>query len=313
MHSPTTSAARGPLASAVVAAVLLVLVLTSCSVRFDTPPDPVPTPDAAESLRAELAERTETLIAVAGAARSDDEDVAAELTAIATASEAQLAALGGIWTPPPRPGDASPTPSPTPEPGATPQDVLATLTDAATQVHQAVGAEVWDADSATLLASIALYRDGALSRLADALGVEAPEAPEPTEDLPAQLGPASTGLCRTLDGLGYALEVQAARSAGDQQDRAERRAARDRALAEQVAVLAGYDGTADDPRQVSYAVGEDLQETIETWQAQLVPAWLALVGPAAAEDRPLLLTQARAAAARVSLPADEAFPGLQPD
>lgn len=329
--TPHRSPAAGlPVARITVAVMLLVLALTGCSVRLDTPPPPVPTPDDTEQARAALAEQTETLVTLADAAGGEqgadqdgenadgsgqgtatDPEVAAELAAIAAASEEQLAALGGLWTPPPRPDDPSPTP--TVQPTATPQDVLAALAEASTQVQEAVGESFWDAETATLLASIAVYRDGALARLADALGTSAPTPPEPSGDLPAELTAASAPLCRTLDGLGYVYEVQAARSDGDQRAQAATRAETNRALAEQVAVHGDYDGTADDPRQASYAVGEDLNETITRWQSELLPAWLALIGPAAPADRPLLLTQARAAAALAPPPAEMAFPGLQAD
>lgn len=292
---------------------LVVLTLVGCSVRLDSPPPEVPSPDAAEALRAELTQGTEQLIILAHAAAGEDGEeegsVGAELLALADASAAHLEALGGTWTPPPRPDDPSPTPEP--EPTATPQDVLTTLTDAAAQVQEAVAEPLWEPEAATLLASIALYRDAALVRLAEALDTDSPAPAEPDGTLPEQLDAATAPLCRTLDALGYAYEMQAARSGGDQRERATARAEQDRALAEEIAVLAGYNGTADDPRQVSYAVGEDIGETIETWQAQLVPAWLALIGPASAEDRATLLTWARAAAAAAPPAADQAFPGLQ--
>ncbi len=315
------SAAAG-LPTAAIAVLVLVLALTGCSVRLDTPPPAVPTPDATEQARAALAEQTATLVSLARAARgeeatgqsapqADGPDVAAELEALATASEQQLAALGGLWTPPPRPDDPSPTPAP--QPTATPQDVLTALEEAAAQVQESVGDPVWDGDTATLLASIAVYRDGALARLSHALGTDAPAPAESATELPTELTAASAPLCRTLDGLGYAYEVQAARSDGEQRSQAVARAAQNRDLAEQVAVLGGYDGTAEDPRRASYAVGDDLSETIVTWQSELLPGWLALVSPAAPGDRTLLLTQARAAAALAPLPADVAFPGLQTD
>ena len=189
--------------------------------------------------------------------------------------------------------------------------MLTALTEAATGVQEAIDEPYWDADVATLLASIAVYRDGALSRLSRALGSDAPALPQAAADLPRQLGPDSAPLCRTLDGLGYALEVQAARRGGARDDGAATQAQSHRALAEQVAVLAGYDGTDSDPRQVSYAVDDDLDETIARWQAELVPAWLATIGPAAPEDRALLLSQTRAAAGVAPPPAEDAFPGLQ--
>ena len=290
---------------------LLVVALTGCSLRVDSPPPEIPTPDAAEALRAELAESTATLADLARAAVEGDgvaDDVSAELLTLADASTAHLEALGGIWTPPPRPDDPSPTPEG--ETTASAEEVLTALTAAATQVQEALAEPLWEPEAATLLAAIAIYRDGALQRLAGALGTDPPATPEPEGTLPEQLDAATAPLCRTLDALGYAYEVQAARSSGDPRERSITRAEQSRALAEQVAVLAGYDGTDQDPRQVSYAVGEDLGETIETWRAQLVPAWLTLIGPASAEDRVVLLTWVRAAAAAAPPPADEAFPGL---
>src|SRR5699024_12301270 len=130
--------------------------------------------------------------------------------------------------------------------------------------------------------------------------------PEPSGDLPDELTAASAPLCRTLDGLGYVYEVQAARSDGDQRAQAVTRAETNRALAEQVAVHGDYDGTADHPRQASYAVGEDLNETTTRWQSELLPAWLAVTGPDAPADRPLLLTQPRPAPALAPPPPETA-------
>lgn len=301
MPGPTRIVRRCALALTV-----LVLVLTGCSVRLDAPPPPIPTPDAHEQLRSELATTTEQLIAAAQA--GDTEGAAAtEQLALAEASQAHLEALGGLWTPPPRPEDPNPT---TPAASAGSQDLMAALTGATEQVREALADPDWDADAATLLASIVLYREGALARLAEATGSPPPAAPEPTDELPAELGAESAPLCRTLDALGYAYEVQAARSSGDQRDQARAAGEANRALAESIAVLAGYDGTNTDPRSVSYAVGQDLEESIAAWQADLMPAWLALIGPAAPADRPVLLARARAAATLAPLPETDVFPGL---
>src|SRR5699024_6098853 len=117
------------------------------------------------------------------------------------ASQEHLQAMGGVWTPPPRPtspGGATPsptspsnatpsptspssaTPSPTSPSSATPSptssaqpqatttDVVRTLTEL-TEDPGVLAQDVWSAQTATLIASITLYRDGALHRLRAAL------------------------------------------------------------------------------------------------------------------------------------------------
>src|SRR5699024_6364145 len=135
-------------------------------------------------------------------------------------------------------------------------------------------------------------------------------ASEPAQ-LPQDLGSEATELCRTLDGLGYAYEVRAARSNGDHRTEAAQRAQGYRTLARQVAEAAGLAGTESDPRRAAYDVGSDLGTTITSWQSELVPAWLALIGDAQPQDRPLLLSHAQEAAVRAGLPADTTFPGLR--
>src|SRR5699024_749246 len=134
--TPHRSPAAGlPVARITVAVMLLVLALTGCSVRLDTQPTPVPPPDDPEQARAadaaggeQGADQDGENADGSGQGTATDPEVAAELAAIAAASEEQLAALGGLWTPPPRPDDPSPTP--TVQPTATPQDVLAALAEA---------------------------------------------------------------------------------------------------------------------------------------------------------------------------------------
>ena len=301
---------------------VLLVTLSACGLRLDTPPPPVPTPGPTESARAEFVSATQDLIEQArSAAQRAEGDLAAELNALAEASQEHLEAMGGTWTPPPRPsspGSATPSSSPgnaTPsgnsstQPQATAEDVLGTLTDL-TENSEVLAQDIWSGQTATLIASITVYRDGARHRLRAELDQNDEPAGEPAQ-LPQDLGSAATELCRTLDGLGYAYEVRAARSNGDHRTEAAQRAEGYRTLARQVAEAAGLAGTESDPRSASYDIGTDLAETITSWQAELVPAWLALIGDAQPQDRPVLLSHAQEAAVRAGLPADTAFPGLR--
>lgn len=293
----------------------LLALLTACSLRLDTPPSETPTPGPTQSAREDLAGGTAELAAQARSAAAGASDtVAQELAAIAEASEAHLEALGGLWTPPPRPG--TPSPSAAGSSGAasdtaSPQDVVETLADM-TATDDLLTEPAWPAETATLIASITVYRHGALLRLRHDLGQAGGEPPE-VPDLPEHLDGQADELCRTLDGLGYAYEVRAARTGGQQREQALTRARHYRGAAQRVAEAAGVSHTNSDPRRVSYDLNDDLAETIVTWQAELLPAWLALIDPADPEVRTVLLAHAQQAAARIPLSADTAFPGLHQD
>ena len=295
---------------ALVAAAAVLTVVSGCTLRFGTPVPEVPTPGAAENARAEFAAATENLMRQArAAADGTDGALAEDLKDVADASEAHLKALGGIWTPPARPGTPSPTPSASPAVSASPHEVLATLTELA-QADDVLSAEIWTPDAATLIASITIYRHSAMLRLRHELdegGNDSPELPALPENLTGEAEP----LCRTLDALGYAYEVRAARSEQQRQDQLAARAQHYRAMAQSVAAAAGVDGTEQDPRSATYDVGADLKATIGAWQEQLVPAWLSLIGPAAPAVRPGLVARAQQALAHTSPEEDDPFPGLQ--
>lgn len=293
-------------------AVTALALLAACSVRLDTPPAEIPTPGPVQQVRADLAAATHELIGQAqAAAAQSDGALAQELTALAGASRQHLAALGGLWTPPPRPDTPTPEPTRTAT-SATAQDVVSLLdrmTDADALADTLETADL-PARTATLIASITLYRHAALARLRHDLGDDAPDSPQLLQ-LPDHLSGDVGPLCRTLDGLGYAYEVRAARSQGQQRSTATDRAQHYRAAAEQVAQAAGIDGTTSDPRSASYQLGDDLADTIASWQAELVPAWLALIGPADPSARAALLAWAQRAAGHTRLAEDDPFPGLQ--
>lgn len=254
------------------------------------------------------------------AAAGSEGALARELSALAEASEEHLQALGGIWTPPPRPGTPSPTPTESVS-TVSAQDVVGTLADMTTSAGEVIANPLWSNETATLLASIMTYRSGALLRLRELLGndgdgnsesTKAAETSEPPglTELSQRSGQDAAALCRTLDALGYGYEVRAARSDGQQQDRAATRARHYRATAEEVAEAAGIDGSEDDPRRTSYSIGDDLDQTIASWRAELVPGWLSLIGGAEPGSRAELFAHLQVAASHASLPAGKAFPGL---
>ena len=95
---------NGLAASALVSAIVLVLVVAGCSWRVDTPPDPFRTPSPTTVLRDKVAAAE---AAVAGEAKNATSDQAAAAAAEAAAVPIRLAALGGV----------SPTSSPRPSLG----------------------------------------------------------------------------------------------------------------------------------------------------------------------------------------------------
>ncbi|SED85417.1 hypothetical protein [Ruania alba] len=277
----------------------LVLLTGACSVRLDTPPAPIPSPEQSERIRQASALATAELAELARSITAEDADLTALLEDVAGDAQVQLEALGGVWEPPPRPAetDAAETPGSNADGPGTAEDVLTALTASSEAAREAIASPDVGSDLAALLAAIVLNRDGSASRLADQLGVADP-VPAAEPRTPATLGASATGLCRTLDALGYAGELLAARSSGNAQDRAARTAAQMRDLAEQVAIAAGIDDSGTDPREASYAVGAgtDLEETVEAWRGDLVTGWLAQLAPADAADRAGILEHARAAA-----------------
>ncbi|MBK5250673.1 MAG: hypothetical protein JJE50_14785, partial [Actinomycetales bacterium] len=156
--------ARGWLALALA----LGLLAGGCTVRVDDAPPAIPAPDAAERVRQSTAQDAEQLAELATSARadlvieSDWGEVDSDLDHIAADAIEHLQALGGVWTPPPRPDDpttdAATTPAAATPAAATPADVydeLRSLTGAATTTATSDGV---DGELATLLASIAINR-----------------------------------------------------------------------------------------------------------------------------------------------------------
>lgn len=321
------------------------IILSGCGVRLETPPPTEPVPDAAEVVR-RTAVADALLVAeqADGAAAADGvrPDVAAELELIAEATTMQAQQLGGEYDS----GlgdlvaeDARASPSAT-TPEQTPRAVVRSLRDAATRTRAA-------ADQANagplgrLLGSISaaqtLYA-GDLARLAGARGPALPptEIPEPAESgaepndasatpASAETGPAAapTGLsAEELDALvlaedsaAYALEVRAAQADGEVRTRAHDRARLHRARAQAWAVLAGTDGTDEDPRRVAYALRDpdtatpDLARGLEEDLAQNYATLIGIAEPGTRAILVALLTDTTLAATQWGAPAVP-FPGL---
>jgi hypothetical protein len=324
------------------------IILSGCGVRLETPPPTEPVPDAAEVVR-RTAVADALLVAdqADGAAGADGipSDVAAELELIAEATAVQAQQLGGEYDS----GlgdivaeDAGASPSAT-TPEQTPRAVVRSLRDAATRTRAAAD-QAQAGPLGRLLGSIsaaqALYaRD--LAQLTGARGPELPptEIPEPTESgaesgdaedasaspVSAATGPAvaPTGLsAEELDALilaedsaAYALEVRAAQADGEVRTRAYDRARLHRARAQGWAVMAGTDGTDQDPRRVAYAMPgsdtatPDLARGLEEELAQNYATLTGIAEPGTRAVLVALLTDTTIASAQWGAPAVP-FPGL---
>ena len=291
---------------ALIAGVLAVVTLTACgTLRLETADPAAATPDAAEQHRQQLAVQTQQLADDAThAAATADPEVADLLLSIAADTRVQLDALGGVWAPAgrhlvsvPR-GDA--------------EHVLSELTTSAAQMRE--DAITGDAELAPLLAGISVSRSLRADQLAEATGGE-PGTLEPA--LPAALDPASAAdLVRTVDAIGQAREIQAARSSMEDRERVADSAAVWRSDAQDLVALAGIADTDEDPREISYDLDtSDLPATIAALRGELMTGWLAQVPTTEGDDRgaviDLALTAARDAGMSGPDAAVPAIAGLQ--
>lgn len=278
---------------ALLAAAAAVLTLAGCgSLRLESEGPTADPPDPQQQLRQQLAVQTEQLSGLAAyAGQAADGDVAALLAALVADLDVQLASLGGVW----RPSSRHLEPA-TPRGDAA--DVLAGLQESAVAVEDA--AIVSDGELAQLYAGLAVSRSLRADQLAVALGGQ-PGVVEPA--LPTALDPTtSADLVRTLDALGEAWEVVAARSDGDVRAAAADTAAGWREQAQAVAALAGVADTPDDPREVSYDLDTtDLDATSAGLQADLMPSWLVQVSTTTGDDRRAVIALALTAGREAGL------------
>ena len=324
------------------------VILSGCGVRLDTPPPTEPVPDAAEVVRRTAVADALLVADQADAAAADDgvqADVAAKLALISDAATAQAEQLGGTYDS--GLGDIvaeGPVASPSARrPEHTPQAVITSLRDASTRTRAAAD-QAETGPLGRLLASISASQTQHARNLAQLTGEPGPELPsaeipEPAEPAAEPSGsgdtaaaPASdaeapaiapaglsaeelSALVVAEDTAGYALEVRAAQTKGPVRAQASERARVHRARAQDWALLAGIDGTEQDPRRVAYTAPEpdtsttDLARGIE---ADLAQNYATLVGVAEPGTRAVLvalLTETTLAGGEWGAPTVP-FPGL---
>ncbi|MTG89769.1 DUF4439 domain-containing protein [Cellulosimicrobium sp. BIT-GX5] len=324
----------------VLAAVLATSVLAAgCGVRLETPPPAEPSPDAVETARAGA---VDDALAVAGLVADvtplvTDPAALEVLEQASTFATQHADALGGVYDSglgdllDPDDGasvgaDGAPD-EPAPEEAATDgvttgdvatDDVVAALVDAAQRAGASADV-VPDAGLARLLASVAASEHLTAQRLAAVTGSTVPDAAVPpapvVEDAPAGVGAADLAtLVESEDAAGYGYEVRAAQTDGDVRTAAVARAAEHRARAQAWAVVAGTDGTAQDPRRVAYALPDDQDAAALARQVEsdLAQAYASLVATAAASSRSAAVALlAETWASAVAWGAEPvAFPGL---
>lgn len=324
------------------------IILSGCGVRLETPPPTEPVPDAAEVVRRTAVADALLVAEQAEAAAGTDGvggDVVTELQEISTAVTEQAEQLGGEYDSGLDDIVADPSassPSAT-APEHTPGTVLTSLVDAATRTRAAAN-QVQLGPLARLLASVSAAQTRYARDLASLTGAQGPELPpttipEPVEPSAEPTGgessatPASasvqdapvvpTGLSAedlsalvlSEDTAGYALEVRAAQADGDVRTRAADRARVHRARAQAWALVAGIDGTDQDPRRVAYALPgadtatQDLARDLENDLAQNYASLAGLAEPGTRTVLVSLLTDATLAAAQWGAGAAP-FPGL---
>jgi hypothetical protein len=321
----TTSAPRPRHRLAALAAVV-VLALSGCGLRLETPEPTEPSPDAAETLRASSVDDALALADGAGQLLPDaDPAVATVLTLVHDAATGQAEQLGGVYE--------SGLPDPTPSPSASTTalsgtDELLTLVGSTAVRARSDALSATDPQMARLLAVIAAARAQQAVQLAGVLGTEVPAltaepaadpGPEPTAtdadgsgsgDGAATSAPAGldtttlSALTAAEDQAGFGYEVAASRLSGDARADALAAARSHRARAEDWAQQAGISGTSQDPRRVTYALGGTPADTdaVRTFCAGLerqltdVHADAVLASAADSTDRTVLVDRLRAAA-----------------
>lgn len=275
-------------------AAVVAALLAGCGLRLETP-DPEPLiPDQLEIVRAAAAADAADLVATAAeAGATATPEVAVVLARIAEASAAHLDGLGGTYVPFP---DATPTATATPTVAPAPPAEAGTVLDAllrAATSSRADAESVADPAMARLLASVTVNRSLLADELAGALGTTAGPviAFVVPQTMPEGTAAQEAGvLVQSEDAAALAWEVVAARSTGPDRDLAAARAAVHRDRAQAWAEAAGIAGEGADPRRVSYALPEALDDpgtSAETLraamgevEAALAESYLSLVAAA---------------------------------
>lgn len=294
-----------PSAQRVLAVAALTVALVGCNLRVGSPPSPLPTPGAEEVSRQNAAIAVAEVIESAQSAQP-----APVLTALADASDVYLDALGGMWVPPPRDEDPSPS-APVdlareqPDGAITDEALLTSVhvnSDALLELAAQAGTDQAGTDRAegdahvgpAALVSMWLTWHTAAAAIAEEADLPCPEpcgsgglSPVLEEALSPGEPPAAVAdlieavplhapeLIGLYDALGYVEQVRAARSGDEDRDAL---AARARELRRVGNLLAGESaGTDRDPRLSAYPLEvDDLPGTSEQLSGSAAENWLAL-------------------------------------
>lgn len=282
----------------------IAVALSGCGIRVGTPPAAIPSADPAEALRQEAAIALEkvarTAQSLAGAASGDD------LTALIEVTTTYAEDLGGVWLPPPREEDPSPTsPAAAPVGDVDERELLDVVNEAADDLLT-IAADAEAPEPAALISMWLSLHTAAVMLSAD-LDVECPSPcgsgmlppalreAVATGDVPADADllldavPAQApDLIGIYDAAGYVQEVRAARSSGEGRDAALDRARDLRRFAD---LLAGDSaGTPDDTRLSAYDLDlADLPASARRYAQAAAEHWLALYPHAPGEARERLI------------------------
>ncbi len=307
LQTPLRTARHG-LAAVVV--LLLVLVLSGCGIRLETPPPTEPTPDALEVARRAATTDVLAILEVATEVEQQlkDEDPVAETVAtIRVASAAHLEQLGGEYdsgldseddvttytTPPPLP-EQSTTADPDEPDGPTTsfEELVDRLAQAYSRTRGALES-VPDPGLARLMASIATFQLTSAQTLATSVDLELPKITVPgTPELPVTppAGISTSDLSPIIlaeDGAGYAYEVLAAHRGDAARVAALARAAVHRSRGNAAATAAQVAHTVQDPRRTAYEIPGDptKKSYVRQLELNLAASYATMIGLAAEDER----------------------------
>ena len=273
------------------AAAAVAVLLSGCGVRVGAPPAAVPSPDAPEELRQEAAVALERVALTAQTAAGADPEP--NLAALIEVSTTYAEDLGGVWLPPPREEDPSPTsPAAAPVADADEREVLDVVLDSADTLLSVAAED--DSPEPEALISMWLTMHTAAVVLSADLGADCPDpcgagmlppalteatasgdAPAEVERLVEAVPAQSPDLIGIYDAAGYVNEVRAARSSGEDREGATQRARELRRFADLLAGEAA--GTSEDTRLSAYEIDlEDLQGSTERYAQAAAEHWLEL-------------------------------------
>lgn len=282
--------------SMTVVAALLVLVLSGCGIRVETPPPSEPVPDALEIARRAAAADVIAIVDVAsGAVESLTQDDPAHviIDEILTASTVHLAQLGGEYD---SGLDSDPAPDPSSDGSDGPDPGLEAVVDRLAQAYSRTRGALEstpDPGLARLMASIATFQLTSARSLAASAELELPTVVVPgTPDMPRvpPTGISSSDLTPLIlseDAAGYAYEVLAARLLDAPRVAALARASVHRSRSDAAAAAAQVARTNQDPRRVAYELPEDPTDEafVRSLELNLADSYASLIALAVEEER----------------------------